>query len=188
MINHGFSKFLEKQWSNTSLSLSNKHQADGWLAWYVCTAQEERPSCNGRLSAAPTWCPGWEESHLKWDLRSSTISYYLLPAFIYVSLLTRMSFCPSSFKCSKWKGGKTLNVCNSCILASQSSVCAVACHSALSVVISKVCLCFSCRELSPCRLHYLNSRQALADLANFRNIIAEKIELTDNTWGTFGHS
>nr|XP_012604940.1 putative serine protease K12H4.7 isoform X2 [Microcebus murinus] len=43
-------------------------------------------------------------------------------------------------------------------------------------------------DLSTSSLRYLSSRQALADLANFRNVMAKKMGLTNNMWVTFGGS
>ncbi|XP_049744804.1 putative serine protease K12H4.7 [Elephas maximus indicus] len=43
-------------------------------------------------------------------------------------------------------------------------------------------------DLSTPSLHYLSSRQALADIANFRTQIAEKMGLTENKWVAFGCS
>ncbi|KAM9663671.1 thymus-specific serine protease-like [Trichechus inunguis] len=44
------------------------------------------------------------------------------------------------------------------------------------------------RDLSTASLRYLSSRQALADIANFRTEIARKRGLTKNKWVTFGGS
>ncbi|XP_030632674.1 thymus-specific serine protease [Chanos chanos] len=43
-------------------------------------------------------------------------------------------------------------------------------------------------DLSTDNLHYLSSRQALADLAHFRTVIAEERGLTDRKWVAFGGS
>ncbi|XP_064143464.1 putative serine protease K12H4.7 [Loxodonta africana] len=43
-------------------------------------------------------------------------------------------------------------------------------------------------DLSTASLQYLSSRQALADIANFRTQIAEKMGLTENKWVAFGCS
>lgn len=47
-------------------------------------------------------------------------------------------------------------------------------------------LCFS--DLSDDNLKYLNSEQALADLAAFRVSMAEKFNLTKSKWISFGGS
>ncbi|XP_023586966.1 thymus-specific serine protease-like [Trichechus manatus latirostris] len=60
--------------------------------------------------------------------------------------------------------------------------------SALIVVTNSMCLCFNYRDLSTASLRYLSSRQALADIVNFRTEIARKRELTKNKWVTFGGS
>ncbi|XP_028925206.1 thymus-specific serine protease [Ornithorhynchus anatinus] len=44
------------------------------------------------------------------------------------------------------------------------------------------------QDLSTSNLHYLSSRQALADLAHFRTVMAEKLGLVDNKWVAFGGS
>ncbi|KAM9663669.1 thymus-specific serine protease-like [Trichechus inunguis] len=49
-------------------------------------------------------------------------------------------------------------------------------------------LSFNYRDLSTASLHYLSSRQALADIVNFRTEIARKLGLTENKWVTFGGS
>lgn len=61
-------------------------------------------------------------------------------------------------------------------------MCQVVCHSSLSVVINKE----SHRDLSISSLHYLSSRQGLANLVNFRTIMAEKMGLSDNLYLVFG--
>ncbi|XP_064143462.1 putative serine protease K12H4.7 [Loxodonta africana] len=43
-------------------------------------------------------------------------------------------------------------------------------------------------DLSTASLHYLSSRQALADIVNFRIKVAEKVGLTKNKWVAFGCS
>ncbi|XP_049744805.1 putative serine protease K12H4.7 [Elephas maximus indicus] len=43
-------------------------------------------------------------------------------------------------------------------------------------------------DLSTASLHYLSSRQALADIANFRTEIAKKMGLTKNNWVAYGCS
>lgn len=50
------------------------------------------------------------------------------------------------------------------------------------------CLLFSFRDLSTDNLRFLSSRQALADLAHFRTMIAEARGLTDRKWVAFGGS
>ncbi|KAM9663670.1 thymus-specific serine protease-like [Trichechus inunguis] len=49
-------------------------------------------------------------------------------------------------------------------------------------------LSFNYRDLSTASLRYLSSRQALADIANFRTEIAKKRGLSKNKWVTFGNS
>lgn len=50
------------------------------------------------------------------------------------------------------------------------------------------CLLFSFRDLSTDNLRFLSSRQALADLAHFRTMIAEARGLTNRKWVAFGGS
>ena len=45
-----------------------------------------------------------------------------------------------------------------------------------------------CRDLSVENLSFLNSEQALADLAHFRQFMAMKMNLTTNKWISFGGS
>ncbi|XP_023586976.1 putative serine protease K12H4.7 [Trichechus manatus latirostris] len=52
----------------------------------------------------------------------------------------------------------------------------------------RVFFCFNCRDLSTASLHYLSSRQAVADIANFRTKVAKKMGLTRNKWVLFGCS
>lgn len=49
-------------------------------------------------------------------------------------------------------------------------------------------LLFSFRDLSTDNLRFLSSRQALADLAHFRTMIAKARGLTDRKWVAFGGS
>ncbi|XP_023595892.1 putative serine protease K12H4.7 [Trichechus manatus latirostris] len=48
--------------------------------------------------------------------------------------------------------------------------------------------CFNCRDLSIASLSYLSSRQAMADIVNFRTKVAKKMGLTKNKWVVFGGS
>ncbi|XP_023586967.1 thymus-specific serine protease-like [Trichechus manatus latirostris] len=60
--------------------------------------------------------------------------------------------------------------------------------SALIIATNSMYLSFNYRYLSTASLHYLSSRQALADIANFRTEIAKKRGLSKNKWVTFGNS
>ncbi|XP_023586970.1 thymus-specific serine protease-like [Trichechus manatus latirostris] len=60
--------------------------------------------------------------------------------------------------------------------------------STLIIATNSMYLSFNYRDLSTASLRYLSSRQALADIANFRTEIARKRGLTKNKWVTFGGS
>ncbi|XP_023586972.1 thymus-specific serine protease-like [Trichechus manatus latirostris] len=60
--------------------------------------------------------------------------------------------------------------------------------STLIIATNSVNLSFNYRDLSTASLRYLSSRQALADIANFRTEIARKLGLTENKWVAYGGS